>query len=128
MCQMNISSLSCLPIMFLFPLTSTYWTPTKYANIFCTKIRLCLRNIVNILISFFINHYQWRFAFAYTEIFSRLKPTSDAHCVKSTRFRSFSGRIFPFSIEMPEKMDQKNSEYVHFSRSDRKYSVNFAYL
>ena len=45
MCQMNISSLSCLPIMFLFPLTSTYWMPTKYANIFCTKIRLCLRNI-----------------------------------------------------------------------------------
>ena len=28
-----------------FPLTSTYWMPTKYANIFCTKIRLCLRNI-----------------------------------------------------------------------------------
>ena len=69
MCQMNISSLSCLPIMFLFPLTLTYWMPAIYANIFCTKIRLCLRNICQHFNFFLINHYQWRFAFEYTEIF-----------------------------------------------------------
>ena len=36
------------------------------------------------------------------------------HCVKSVRIRSFSG---PYSVQMREKTNQKNSEYGHFSRS-----------
>ena len=56
------------------------------------------------------------------------------HCVKSVRIRSFSGLYFPrirtgyveirsiflYSVRMWENMDQKNSEYKHFSSS-----VNF---
>ena len=34
------------------------------------------------------------------------------HCVKNVRVRSFSG---PYSVEMWENTDQKNSEYGHFS-------------
>ena len=36
------------------------------------------------------------------------------HCVKSVRFRSFSG---PYSVRMRENTDQKNAEYGHFSCS-----------
>ena len=37
------------------------------------------------------------------------------HCVKSVRFWSFSG---PYSIQMRENTDQKNSEYGYSSRSE----------
>ena len=37
-----------------------------------------------------------------------------AHCLNSVHIRSFSG---PFSVQMRENMDQKISEYKHFSRS-----------
>ena len=37
------------------------------------------------------------------------------HHVKSVRIRRFSG---PYLVQMQENMDQKNSEYRHFSRSD----------
>ena len=55
------------------------------------------------------------------------------HCVKSLRIRSCSGphfpalrlntereilRISPYSVRMRENVDQDNSEYGHFSRSD----------
>ena len=48
-------------------------------------------------------------------------------CLKSIRIWSFSGpsgpteifRISPYSVRMPEKFDQKNSKYRHFSRNDR---------
>ena len=48
------------------------------------------------------------------------------HCVKSVRFRSFSGpyypafglnSISPYSVRMRENTDQKTSEYEHFLRS-----------
>ena len=47
------------------------------------------------------------------------------HCVKSVRIRSFSGQ---YSIRMRENTDQRNSEYEHFSRSDKlsEILVNFA--
>ena len=38
------------------------------------------------------------------------------HCVKSFRIRSFSG---PYSVRMWENMDQKHSEYGHFSRFEK---------
>ena len=40
--------------------------------------------------------------------------TESYHCVKSVRVQSFSG---PYSVQMWENTDQKNSEYGHFSRS-----------
>ena len=46
-----------------------------------------------------------------------LCPSSNIHCVKSVRIRSFSGPYF-FAFRMRENTDQKNSEYGHFSRSD----------
>ena len=39
---------------------------------------------------------------------------SKHHCVKSVRICSFSG---PYSVQMREITDQKNSEYRHSSRS-----------
>ena len=52
------------------------------------------------------------------------------HCLKSVRIRSFSGRYFSafglnaerhsisqYSVRMRKNMDQKNSEYGHFSHS-----------
>ena len=36
------------------------------------------------------------------------------HCVKSVHIGILSG---PYSVPMQENMDQKNSEYGHFSRS-----------
>ena len=45
------------------------------------------------------------------------------HCVKSVRFRSYSGQHFhtfgmtPYSVRMRENANQNNSEYGHFSRS-----------
>ena len=36
------------------------------------------------------------------------------HCVKSFRIRGFSG---PYSVQIRENKDQKNSGYGHFSRS-----------
>ena len=46
------------------------------------------------------------------------------HYVKSVGIRSFSGLYFavfglntPYSVQMRENTDQKNSEYGHFSRS-----------
>ena len=50
------------------------------------------------------------------------------HCVKSVFILSFSGPYFPafglntkryYSVGMCENVDQKNSEYGHFSRSDQ---------
>ena len=57
-----------------------------------------------------------------------LNAWDDFHCVKSGRIRSFSGPYFPAfglhterysvkSVQMRENMDQKKSEYGHFSRS-----------
>ena len=53
---------------------------------------------------------------------------SSKHCVKSVRIRSYSGphfpafglniRISPHSVRMRENVDQNNSEYGHFSRSE----------
>ena len=56
--------------------------------------------------------------------------SSECHCVKSVRIRSYSGPYFPafglnkethsvspYSIRMLENTDQNNSEYGHFSRS-----------
>ena len=37
------------------------------------------------------------------------------HCVKSVRIRSYSG---PQSVWMRENIDQNNSEYGYFLRSD----------
>ena len=61
------------------------------------------------------------------------------HCVKSVRIRSFSGLYFPrirtgyveirsiflYSVRMWENMDQKNSEYKHFSSSVNFFSKVF---
>ena len=41
-----------------------------------------------------------------------LSLTSIYHCVKSVRIRSFSG---PYSVQMQDNRDQKNSKYGHFS-------------
>ena len=57
-----------------------------------------------------------------------LNAWDDFHCVKSGRIRSFSGPYFPAfglhteryrvkNVQMRENMDQKKSEYGHFSRS-----------
>ena len=47
-------------------------------------------------------------------IYTPDQPISTQHCMKSIRVRSFSGQYFPaFGLNM----DQKNSEYEHFSRS-----------
>ena len=50
-------------------------------------------------------------------VFSHLVHSSNTHCVKSVCIRSFSG---PYSVQMRENMDQKNSEYGHFPRSGTK--------
>ena len=40
------------------------------------------------------------------------------HCVKSVRIQNTETQsIFPYSVQMWENKDQKNSEYRHFSRS-----------
>ena len=36
---------------------------------------------------------------------------NNTHCLKSVRIQSFSG---PYSVQMRENTDQKNSEYGHF--------------
>ena len=41
--------------------------------------------------------------------------TETNHCVKSVRIQSFSG---PYSVQMRENTDQKNSEYGLFLRSE----------
>ena len=41
-----------------------------------------------------------------------LSLTSIYHCVKSVRIRSFSG---PYSVQMQDNRDQKDSKYGHFS-------------
>ena len=66
------------------------------------------------------------------------------HCVQSVRIRGFSGLYFhafalsterysvqiriqsecPYSVEMQENTDQKNSKYGHFSRSVTSYLFN----
>ena len=38
------------------------------------------------------------------------------HCVKSVRIWSYSG---PYSVQIRENTNQNNSEYGHFSRSER---------
>ena len=38
--------------------------------------------------------------------------------MESVRIWSFSGRKSLYSVQMRENTDQKNSEYVHFSRSE----------
>ena len=44
-----------------------------------------------------------------------VKPSENVHCVKSACIRCFYGPYFPpFGLNM----DQKNSRYGHFSRSD----------
>ena len=74
------------------------------------------------LLSMYCLHYVWFCFFWYY------------HCLKRVRNRSFSGlyfpafglnrnrysvslRISPYSVQMWEDIDQKNSRYVHFSRS-----------
>ena len=60
------------------------------------------------------------------------------HCVKSVRYRCFSGLYFPafglnspYSVRLRENTDQKNSKYGHFSCSDgslwllSSYHLNF---
>ena len=48
---------------------------------------------------------------------------SECHCVESVGIQSFCGPYFPvfglntYSVRMRENMDQKNSEYGHFSRN-----------
>ena len=48
--------------------------------------------------------------------------SSDIHCVKSVRIRSYSGQHFlafsQYSVRMQENANQNNSEYGHFLRSD----------
>ena len=39
-----------------------------------------------------------------------------AHCMKNVRIRSLSG---PYSVQVRENTNQKNSEYEHFYRSAR---------
>ena len=59
----------------------------------------------------------------------KLSTAVDNHCVKSVRSRSFSSlyfpafglyterlRISPYSVQMRENADQKNSEYGQFMR------------
>ena len=51
-----------------------------------------------------------------TETPQNYSKTTNLHCVKSVRIRSFSGLYFPV-FRMGENTNQKNSEYRHFSRS-----------
>ena len=46
---------------------------------------------------------------------------NNIHCVKSFQIRSFSGPIFPYSVQMREKTDQKNFVFGQFLPSDRFY-------
>ena len=58
-------------------------------------------------------------------------PLDSKHSVKSVRIWKFSGPYFPafglirrdteYSVQMQENVDQKNSEYGHFSRSERSF-------
>ena len=45
------------------------------------------------------------------------------HCVKSVRIWS----ICPYSVWMRENVDQNNSEYEHFSRSENYFAVILAF-
>ena len=64
----------------------------------------------------------------------------DTHCVKSVLIRSYYGPHFPafglnteirsmspYSVQMRENVDQNNSEYGHFLRSDTLYACNHIY-
>ena len=48
----------------------------------------------------------------------KLRGVFKTHCVKIVRIRIFSGPYFSVFSQMWENMDQKNSEYGHFSRRD----------
>ena len=48
--------------------------------------------------------------------------TQNKHCMKSIRFRSFSG---PYFSALGTNTDQKNSKYGHFSRSEEKFNIYF---
>ena len=45
------------------------------------------------------------------------------HCVKSVRIQSFSGPHFPYSVQMRENTEQKNSEYGHFLCSRSYFNI-----
>ena len=55
-------------------------------------------------------------------LFSQLKsPKKSKQCVKSVQIRSFFlVCIFPYSVQIRENKDQKNSVFGHFPRSQRK--------
>ena len=64
--------------------------------------------------NYFVSRFQVKIAFLY--FLKNLKNGGFQHCVKSVRIRSFSD---PYSVRMRESTDQKNSEYVFFSRSTK---------
>ena len=45
------------------------------------------------------------------------------HCVKSVRIQSFSGPHFPYSVQMRENTEQKNSDYGHFLCSGSYFNI-----
>ena len=65
--------------------------------------------------SWFTQPFQTISYFLSRETWSLIRVRNLKHCVKSVRIRSYSG---PYSVRMREIVDQKNSEYRHFSRSE----------
>ena len=46
-----------------------------------------------------------------------MKDTDDAIIVRSRNFEKLIRNISPYSVQMRENTDEKNSEYGHFPRS-----------
>ena len=51
------------------------------------------------------------------EFFEIRYPADGFHCIKSDRIWSYSGPLFPYSVQPLEHADQTNSEYRLFLRS-----------
>ena len=102
-CSLEVESL------FHFLLNNNYFT-----NICSTLLDELEKTDSNILNFQTIKLWKYFFAIVLNMMWIKIMIFSYYHCVKSVRIQSFS---VPYSVQMRETANQKNSEYGHLSRS-----------